>query len=114
MKRLSMADGKCDKCGVPTSNMGDMFRCEFGMVDYRLKGAKMVKTTTSVTQNKKCVLCDDCISAYVETIKKGNGNITAPVIGMVLTGIIGGLFSLMGGVIRVLCIAGIAVCCFFG
>ena len=43
-----MADGKCDKCGALTSNRGNMFQCGSGMVDYSSKGAKLVKTTTSI------------------------------------------------------------------
>ena len=104
-----MADGKCDKCGALTSNRGNMFQCGSGMVDYSSKGAKLVKTTTSITQNRLCVLCDNCISEYAERLKKGKGNYTVPIIAMILTAVIGGLFSLMGGVIRVICFLGIAI-----
>ena len=109
-----MADGKCDKCGATTANRGNMFQCGSGMVDYKSKGAKLVKTTTSVTQNRHCVLCDNCISEYAERLKKGKGNYTVPIIAMILTAVIGGLFSLMGGVIRVICLLGIAVYWIFG
>ena len=103
-----MAEGKCDKCGAPTSNRGNMFRCGSGMVDYSSKGAKLVQTTTSVTENRHCVLCDSCINEYAESLKKGKGNYAASIIGMVLTAVIGGLFSLMGGIIRVICLLAIA------
>ena len=103
-----MAEGKCDKCGAPTSNRGNMFRCGSGMVDYSSKGAKLVQTTTSVTETRHCVLCDSCINEYAENLKKGKGNYAAPIIGMILSAVIGGLFSLMGGIIRVICLLGIA------
>ena len=78
-----MAEGKCDKCGAPTSNRGNMFRCGSGMVDYSSKGAKLVQTTTSVTETRHCVLCDSCINEYAENLKKGKGNYAAPIIGMI-------------------------------
>ncbi len=103
-----MAEGKCDKCGAPTSNRGNLFQCGSGMVDYSSKGAKLEKTTTSITQTRHCVLCDNCINEYAENLKKGNGNYAAPIIGMILSAVIGGLFSLMGGIIRVICLLAIA------
>ncbi len=93
---------------MPTSNQGNMFQCGSGMVDYSSRGAKLVKTTTSATQTRHCVLCDSCINEYAENLQKGKGNYTAPMIGMVLSAVIGGLFSLMGGIIRVICLLGIA------
>ena len=103
-----MADGRCDKCGAPTSNRGNRFQCGSGMVDYSSNGAKLVKTTTSMTEIKHCVLCDNCINEYAEHLKQGKGNYTAPVIGMILSAVILGLFSLMGGWIRVICLIALA------
>lgn len=99
-----MAEGKCDQCGKPTMNRGNLFRCGSGMIDYQNKGDKLVKTTTSFTETKHCVLCDTCINEYAEKVKKGKGDITVPIIGMVISGIICGLFSLMGGWVRIVCL----------
>jgi len=103
-----MAEVKCDKCGALTMNKGNFFRCGSGMVDYNHKGAKLVKTTTSVTETRHCVLCDACINEYAEKVKKGKGNYTVPIIGMILAAVVGGLFSLMGGWIRAICLIAIA------
>lgn len=103
-----MANGKCDQCGALTSNTGNMFQCGSSKIDYHSTEKKTVQTTTSIVQNRHCVLCDNCINEYVEKLKKGKGNYAAPIIIMILTAIVGGLFSLMGGVIRVICIIGVA------
>lgn len=103
-----MTEAKCDKCGAFTMNKGNLFRCGSGGVDYKSKGAKLIKTTTSVTETRHCVLCDACINEYAEKVKKGKGNYTVPVIGMILSAVICGLFSLMGGWIRVICLIVVA------
>ena len=103
-----MTEGKCDKCGAPTANRGNLFQCGSGMTDYSSKGAKLVKTTTSATETRHCVLCDSCINEYAESLKKGNGNYAAPIAGMIISGLILGLFSMMGGLIRVICLLAIA------
>lgn len=108
-KWQNMTEAKCDKCGALTMNKGNLFRCGSGMVDYNNKGAKLVKTTTSYTETRHCVLCDACINQYAEKVKKGKGNYTVPIIGMILSAVICGLFSLMGGWIRIVCLIAIAV-----
>ena len=89
-----MANGKCDKCRKETRNEPTPFLTGMGGVDYSTKDNKFVTTSTAAYSTRSCTLCDDCIGQYVEDLKRGKTSYAPPIVGLVLSTIIGLIFIL--------------------
>jgi uncharacterized membrane protein YfcA len=108
--------GICMKCKAQTDNAGNSFFCS-AVIDQKtqLTGKSSVMTTTYGKNVVHCVLCDSCIGAYINRIKKAKVSLFAPIFLMVVSALIGGLMlgAAQSPVIKILGLALIAICWYF-